>query len=138
MTALGTRKLTLTVDGTVRTAEVSAVRLVSAEADSDFVTFADADAGGLRAYTLTFTAVQDPAAGSLWDEVWTNAGDDVPFVLAPNGGPVGANAPTFTGTATITEPDGDLLGGEANKSNTARMTFECAWQCLAKPVRAFA
>src|SRR5688500_3317786 len=114
MAQLGTRKLTLTIDTVARTAEVSAVRLVSAEADSDFVTFADADAGGLRQYNLTFTAVQDPSAGSLWDEVWENTGNDVPFVLAPNGGPVGADKPTFTGTATITEPDGDLLGGEAN------------------------
>jgi hypothetical protein len=135
MAALGTRLLTLTIDGTAYTAQVSNVRITSAESDSDFVTFADAAAGGARAYTLAFTAVQDLATGSLWREVWDNAGDTVPFVIAPygNASPA-AGQGHITGSAVITEPDGDLVGGEANASTTARMVIECEWPCTAKPV----
>lgn len=135
---LGTRFLTLEVDGDSVTNQISNCRLVSAEGDSDFVTFEDAANGGLRKYTMSGTAVQDPSAGSLWDLMWTASGTDVAFELAPAGGPVGATKPTFVGNITISEPDGDLLGGEANKSNTARMTWEFAFECTAKPVRAFA
>lgn len=133
---LGTRLLQLTVDTVDRTAEVSNVRIVSGESDSDFVTFADAAAGGAREYRLAFTAVQDPETGTLWDEVWSNAGDTVPFVIKPTGSAAAsATEPWFTGSAVITEPDGDLLGGEANASTTARMTFEVEWVCTAKPTR---
>lgn len=136
MSALGTRLLTLEIDGTDFTAQVSNVRIVSGESDSDFVTFADAAAGGAREYKLAFTAVQDPAAGTLWDEVWTNAGDTVPFTIAPAGGAAPTvGTPHFEGSAVITEPDGDILGGEANASTTARFTFECEWVCTAKPTR---
>lgn len=137
MAALGTRLLTFEVDGNDFTAQVSNVRIVSGESDSDFVTFADAAAGGAREYRLEFTAVQDPETGSLWDEVWSNAGDTVPFTIAPVGGstPSPAN-PHFTGSAVISEPDGDLLGGEANASASARFTIECSWVCIAKPDKA--
>lgn len=136
MAALGTRLLTLEIDGTDFTAQVSNVRIVSGESDSDFVTFADAAAGGAREYRLAFTAVQDPEAGTLWDEVWTNAGDTVPFTIAPAGGASASpTTPHFEGSAVITEPDGDILGGEANSSTTARFTFECEWTCTAKPTR---
>lgn len=139
MAALGTRLLQLTIDGTDFTAQVSNVRLVSGESDADFVTFADAAAGGAREYRLEFTAVQDPAAGTLWDEVWSNAGDTVPFVIKPTGSAAAsAGEPWFTGSAVISEPDGDLLGGEANASTTARFTFEASWVCTAKPVRTVA
>ncbi|MDF1705065.1 MAG: hypothetical protein P1U38_09850 [Aeromicrobium sp.] len=137
MAALGTRLLTLTVNAVEFTAQVSNVRIVSGEADSDFVSFADAAAGGAREYKLAFTAVQDPATGTLWDKVWTGAGTTVPFILKPAGGdttPTPAQ-PHFTGNAVVTEPDGDLLGGEADASSSARFTFECEWTCTAKPVR---
>lgn len=136
MTALGTRNLTLTIDGVEHTAEVSNVRIVSGAADSEFTTFKEAKEGGKREYRLAFTAAQDPATGTLWDTIWTAAGETIPFVIAPNGGEDPTpTTPHFTGNATVTEPDGDLLGGEANSSNTARFTFEAEWVCTAKPVR---
>jgi hypothetical protein len=136
MTALGTRSLTLTIGGEDYTAQVSNCRITAGEADTDFVSFADAAAGGAREYKLAFTAVQDPATGTLWDKVWTAAGTTVAFIVKPAGGTTASpTQPHFTGNAVITEPDGDLLGGEADASSTARFTFECSWVCTAKPVR---
>lgn len=136
MAGFGTRKLTLSVDGADVTAEVSVGKITSNDAGSDFTTFADTAAGGRREYRLEFTAVQDDTTGSLWDQVWSHAGESVDFILDPRGG--GAPSPTnkqYTGTATITEPDGDFLGGEANSSTSARFTFSCAWVCDAKPAQ---
>ncbi|KRB73079.1 hypothetical protein ASE01_20095 [Nocardioides sp. Root190] len=134
MAAIGTRKLKLEIDGTNYTPQVSNVRITSGEADSDFVTFEDAANGGARDYALVITLVQDAAAGTLWREIFDSAGTDVPYTVMPygNAAPT-AGEPHFEGTATITEPDGDLLGGEANKSNTAKMTIEVTFPCTAKP-----
>lgn len=136
MAGLGTRLLKLTIDGDEVTAEVSKAVITSNDAGSDFTTFADAANGGAREYRLELTGVQDPVAGSLWDKVWTAAGDSVDFVLDPVGGgaPSPAN-PQFEGTVTITEPDGDFLGGAADSSTSARFTFDVAWVCDAKPTR---
>jgi hypothetical protein len=134
--ALGTRSLTISVGGTDFTSQVSNCRIVSGEADSDFVTFANAAAGGSRVYTLAFTAVQDPETASLWDKVWTAAGTTAAVIIRPNGGTTAsATEPHFTGNVVITEPDGDLLGGEANASTTARFTFDAEWEFTAKPTR---
>ncbi len=136
MAALGTRRLTLSVDGTEVAPEVSAATVASAETDSDFVSFAAAAAGGGRDYTLNLTMVQDAATGSLWDQIWSHAGEDVDVIVRPYGNAVAtATQPHFSGTVTIVEPDGDLLGGEADASNTARFTTEVEWPFLAKPLR---
>lgn len=136
MAALGTRALVLSIGGTDYTAQISKGVIGSAESDSDFVTFADAAAGGARDYTLDFIAVQDAASGTLWDKVWTVTGTTIAFILKPYGNATASVAqPHFAGNATITEPDGDLIGGEADSSTTARMTFECSWPCTAKPTR---
>lgn len=136
MTMLGTRSLTVTIDSEDYTAEVSNCRIVSGEADADFTTFADAAAGGAREYRLEFTAGQDVEADSLWDKMFTMAGDSVAVLIKPAGGTTATpTQPHFTGNVTITEPDGDMLGGEANASTSARFTFECSWVFAAKPVR---
>lgn len=136
MAGIGTRKLTLSVDGSDVTAEISKGVITSNDAGSDFTTFADTAAGGKREYRLEITAVQDAETGSLWDKVWTAAGSSVDFVLDPYGGgaPTPAN-PQYEGTCTITEPDGDFLGGEANSSTSARFVFSVAWVCDAKPTK---
>lgn len=136
MAAIGTRKLKLEIDGTEYTAQVSNVRLTSGESDSDFITFADAAAGGARDYALAITLAQDAATGTLWSEIFESAGTDVPYTVMPYGNAVAsAGEPHFEGTCTIAEPDGDLLGGEANKSNTAKMTIEVVFPCTGKPTR---
>lgn len=128
---LGTSSLTLTVGGVSRTADVSDCRIVSVRPDP-----ATRRWGQERAYRLRGTAAQDPSVGSLWDLVWDHVGTRVEVVLRPAGGSVtSATRPTFTGTVTIEEPEGDLLGGAASTSTGNRFTFEIDWPFVGKPVR---
>lgn len=136
MAAIGTRKLTLSIDGDDVTAEVSTATIATKESESDFVSFADAAAGGSREYSLKLTFVQDAASASLWDQVWSHAGDDIAVIVRPYGNSAAsAGEPHFTGTVTITEPDGDLLGGDADPSTSARFVTEVEWVFTAKPTR---
>jgi hypothetical protein len=136
MAALGTRTLVLSIAGTDYTAQVSKAVITSGEADSDFVTFSNAAAGGSREYRLEFTAVQDLATTTLWDKVWTAAGTTVAGILKPYGNATASvSQPHYTFNATVTEPDGDFIGGEADSSTSARMTFECSWVLDAKPTK---
>jgi len=132
-------KLFLGVGVTDFTAEVSNVALDASEKDSDFVSYAEANSGGARDYVLSLTIRMDTAAASLWYYVWSVAGTDVTYQFWPNGqNTVDPTTPTetypkFSGTLTISEPDGDLLGAEGNKSTTAVGTVAVKWQCTAKP-----
>jgi len=135
MAALGTRSLTLTIDSVDVTAEVSSAIITSKEASTDFVSFANAASGGSREYALKLKFVQDPTTTGLWDQIWSHAGETVACVLHPNGGTVDATHPVFTGNVIITEPDGDLLGGDADTSATQRWVTEVEWVYTAKPVR---
>jgi hypothetical protein len=136
------RHLVLIVDSAEYTDSVSTAKITSAETDSDFVSFEQAAAGGGRDYFLAMTLKQNTTAASLWDVIFTQGGEDLDFELWPNGMPVDtiptATQPQFTGTATVKDPDGDLLGGDADPSPSARQVTEVEWQCLAKPVRATA
>lgn len=139
MPDVGTRHAVLFVDAVEYTDSISTGTIRSAETDSDFVSFADAAAGGKRDYTLALVLKQNTDAASLWNIIWTQAGEDLPVELWPNGRPVDGIAtaaqPAFEGTCTVTDPDGDLLGGEANPSTSARQTTEVEWMFTAKPVR---
>jgi hypothetical protein len=136
MTALGTRSLKIKVGTTEYTATVSRVEITSAAADSDFVSFADAATGGAREYALEFTAVQDLETTTLWNYVWANPGTTVAVKVNPYGvATATATQPIYTGNVTIAEPDGTLVGGEANSSTTAKMTFDCRWVFTAKPTK---
>lgn len=136
MAQLGTRSLILTIGGTDYTAQVSRAFVGSRAADSDFVTFADAAAGGKREYYLAITAVQDLATATLWDKVWASAGTSIAVLVKPYGNATASlTQPHFSGNVTIVEPDGELIGGEANASTTARFTFEVEWIFDAKPTK---
>lgn len=136
MAGIGTRKLTVTINSVDYTAEVSKAEITSNDAGSDFTTFADAAAGGKREYRLEITAVQDADTASFWTEMFDNTGDTVPFVLMPYGNATPSVAePHFEGNCTITEPDGTMIGGEANSSTTARQTIDVAWVCDARPTK---
>ena len=144
MAALGTRAVVLEMATAAAptvfvdyTSAVATVKITSAESDSDFTTFADAAAGGAREYTLEVTLAQDLATAALWRKTFDAAGTDVPFKVWFNGKPSGGTPtvaqPVTTGTVQITEPDGDWIGGDADKSTTARFTTEVEWKLLAKP-----
>lgn len=132
---LGTRTLTIKIGTVDWTGQVSKAEITSNAADSDFVTYADAAAGGKREYRLEFTVAQDLQVGSLWDTVFSAPGTTVAFDLGPYGGVASLTAPHFTGNAIVSDPDGTFIGGEANASASARQTMDCVWVCTAKPAR---
>jgi len=144
MPALGTRLLKLKVGSTFYDSSVSNVRITADEKETDFVSFADAAAGGAREYKLALTLRQDTDATSLWYYAWNVSGTTVAVEIWPNG--QNSTAPTtptpafpkISGSVVITEPDGDFIGGEANKSVSSVFTSEVEWTFIAKPVMAIA
>jgi hypothetical protein len=139
MPDVNTRHVVLLVDDLDCSDSVSRAEVTSAESDSDFMSFAEAAAGGKRDYALALTLKQNTTAGTLWDIIWTQGGQDLPVEVWPNGKPVDeiptATQPRFTGTCTVKDPDGTILGGEASASTTARMTTEVEWLFTEKPTR---
>jgi hypothetical protein len=136
MAGVGTRLLKLEIDGEEVSAQVSRAVITTGEADSDFVTFAQAAAGGARQYNLEMTAVQDPTTDTVWDRVWSAAGSTVPCTLMLYGNETPSVAqPHYEFNAVIAEPDGDFIGGEADVSTTARMTIEVVWPLESKPTK---
>jgi hypothetical protein len=134
-TGLGTRALILSVEGVDYSDAVSSVSLNAADSDSDFLSFAEARAGGSRTYSLAMTLKQDVTSASLWRMIWDNAGDEVAVIIRPNGGTaISGSTPTFAGTAVVAEPDGTVLGGDASKSASARFVVDVAWEFTGKPI----
>lgn len=136
-TPLGTRSLKLKIGTVEYNMDVSNCTISSAESDADFTSFAAAAAGGARDYFLNFTATQDPAdATSIWSKMFDTPGTTAAVSINPYGGTTfSATNPGFQGNVTITEPDGDMLGGEANANPTARFTIELSWKFAAKPTK---
>jgi hypothetical protein len=135
---LGTRKLVLYVDSVDFSDSVSEVRITSGDKDSDFMSFAEALAGGAREYKLVMTLKQNTDAASLWSYAWAEAGTDVAVEVWPNGyngGVQSTTYPQYTGNVTVVEPDGDFLGGAARKSTTAQFTTQFSWTFTAKPTK---
>lgn len=136
MAALTARSLKITIDGTERYAEVFAATVEADDAEAGSVTFKEASEGGARAYTLAITMTQDMASDSLWTSIWDEAGSDVPVILMPYGNvAASATQPHFSMTASIREPNGTLMGGEADADPLTRFETEVEWPLLAKPVR---
>lgn len=132
---LGTRSLTLTVNGVSRTGDVSDCRIVSGELDKTKWSIGRS----IREYRLQGTAAQDPSAGSLWDLVWSNVDQVVEVDLRPAGGTVASSEqPWFSGMVTIVEPDGVLLGGQADPATGNRFVFDFDWPFTDKPIRVVA
>ena len=140
MAEWGTRSLVLRVAGADYSATVSKCRIRAGETDADFVSFAEAAAGGARKYRLVMTLKQDNASSALWFFAWAQAGQTVAYEVWPNGRPANGIAtptqPKFSGTVVVMEPDGDLIGGDADPSATKVFTSEFEWDCTAKPVLA--
>jgi hypothetical protein len=143
MRELGTRLMRVRIDAPntstdpfsqdQQTAQVSRVVVTSAEPDAEMTTFGDR-AAGARLYRLEFTAVQDVSTVSVWRTVWDHAGETVHVELYPEGTAPGSIASRFDMDAVIAEPDGEILGGDANPSPSARHRFSCSWPLQAKPV----
>jgi hypothetical protein len=136
-TPLGSRTLTVKIGTVSRTADVSNCRIVSKPTSSKFTSFADAAGGGARDYTLEFTATQDPGdATSLWNLMFSSPGSTAAVEIFPYGGTTASPTnPKITGQVIVTEPDGDMLGGEADSDTSARWTNDFVWKFLAKPAK---
>jgi hypothetical protein len=136
MAALTGRSLKISVGATDYEAQVFAATVEADDAESDNVTFAEAAAGGGRVYVLKITMTQDMAASTLWSKIWDAAGTDVTVLMKPYGNTsASASQPHFTMTATVSEPNGVLFGGEADASPTNRLQTEVEWKLAARPTR---
>lgn len=141
---VGTRKLVLEVEGTDFSDAVKTAIIKSRKADGGFGSFAEVRAGGPREYYLALTVKQDTDTATLFHFIWNNLGEEVDVEVWPHGdNPVTPGTPTtaypkYSGTTIVSEPDGDLLGGEANESPRARWQTEVEWVFTAKPTKATA
>lgn len=86
-------------------------------------------------YTVEITAGQDLTTQSLWYLMFTQTNTQVEVILKPYGND---DAPTedmpwVSTTAWVSEPSGDLVGGGAEASTTAKRTFAVSWVC-SRPV----
>lgn len=124
------KDLSLTFDGVEFNADGTQVVMDNEEGDTDTVTFAEVAAGGGRQWFFTITALGDYAAGTIWDLLWTNSGQTVPFVFKPYGNAAPSVAqPHFTGDATvIAKPP---VGGSAGEN----WTYEARLDIDGEPVR---
>lgn len=134
MAQLGTNKLKIKVGTTEYSATCSAVAITASDADSDFISYADAAVGGAIEWALEATCAQDLATGSLWRYLWDNPGTTVAVKVNPYGSTTATvTEPHYTGNVTVKVPSGTVIGGEVNTSTSARHTFEIRWVFTAKP-----
>jgi len=126
--------LTITIDSVEYKTHLTSIRLEQAEADSKFVTFADAAAGGSYEWTMTGSAAQDDAEDSFWNMVWDSTGTEVDFKIARAGNAVASAAqPHFTGTVKIgVKP---AIGGDAGEDVWA---FDFEWKVVGEVVKVIA
>ena len=123
--------LTVTIDSVEYKTHLTSIRLEQAEADSKFVTFADAAAGGSYEWTMSGSASQDDATDSFWNMVWDNTGTEVPFVLVRNGNAVAtATQPHFTGTVKIGAKP--AIGGDAGEDV---WSFDFEWKVVGEVIK---
>lgn len=100
------------------------------------MSFADAASGGGRDYFLEMTVAQDAVTTSLWNLAWASPGTEVDVLYRPYGNTTASTTqPHYSFTATVKEPDGDFIGGEADASTTAVNTVDLKWPLLAKPTK---
>lgn len=124
------KDLSLTIDGEEVNVEATSVTLENEEADTDAVTFAELGSGNPVQWFFTITAVADYGTGSLWTNLWDNAGSEVPFVFKPYGNSTATTAqPHFTGDAVIVSKP--PIGGTANEV----FTFEARLDVVDAPER---
>lgn len=136
MARVSKRHATFTVDGTEYRSECSKFEITVDELDTDFLTFADAEADAKK-FILAMTFAQDHAADSLWtlmNTTYSAATPEVDVLYRPYGNAVAtATQPHVEGTVRVTLPSGTWMGGEADASTTAVNTVEVEWEFIAAP-----
>lgn len=121
--------LTITVDAVDYKCHLTNVSLLNEEADNGLTTFCDVANGGARQWYLEGTAVADYQTDSFWSVLWTETGNELPFVFAPYGGASpSATTPHFTGTLKVgAKPP---IGGEAGSD----WSFDFRLEVVDEPV----
>lgn len=125
------KSLSITVDSTEYSMDLTSIVLQNEEADDDATTFADLDAGGAVQWFFEIEAVSDYSATSFWTFLWENAGDTgIAFVFKPYGNATPSTSqPHFTGTLNVgPQPP---VGGTANEV----FTFEARLDVNGAPTR---
>lgn len=125
VTRLTGAKLAIQIGDTEYKDNVTSWSFGNEDADSDVLTFADAEAGDIKDWTLTTGIVQSTDPDSLHMHVWDHEGESFTYVVAPHGNEIPSPAqPHFVGSGTMPTPP--ETGGEAGRRNTftTEVTFE--------------
>lgn len=135
MARIRPKLISLIVDDVDRSEEVKKAVITSGPSDADFQSYAASRRGGDRDYNLVMTIAQDPATGTLYDLIWTEPGTEVSGVYAPFGNeePM-VGKPHWPFIAEVREPDGDILGAEANSNYKEVAVVEVTWPLNERPV----
>ena len=125
------RLIALLIGGVDRSDEVSKFEVHSNPAESDFTSFLDARSGGAREYTAELTVAEDHDPGSLLSLVLDSSGAQALCVYQP----YGASAEVaYELTLIVSEPDGKLMGAEADESPTQVATVDLVWKATGRPM----
>lgn len=95
------KNITLTIDGDDYAPQVNMVELTLGDAPGGVQTFTEVRVNGEWALQLDGYVSQD--ADSLYRILFDNFGQELPFVINPAGGTIGADNPAFTGTLIVNE-----------------------------------
>lgn len=127
--------LTLGTPGSDYSADLISWSIENEEADSDVITFEDAENGGGRQFYLRGSAIQSTASDSFWAYVWENSGEtEVPYTIAPHGNAEpSATEPHFVGTLTIGPKP--TIGGEASTSKSSAFQFDFEFEIDGEPTK---
>lgn len=128
------RLMSLKINDTDVSDQLSNATVESADGDTDFLTFLAARQGGNKDYTFKATAGQDYTPGSVYRECWDNVGDTVPVIMAPYGNTAPSTTQPHIGFSVIISEPGTMAGGESSTSTSAAHTVEVEWKCTGRPV----
>jgi hypothetical protein len=113
----------ISIGGTDFTSSIASVSLdieVDEQETTPFGSTYRTRIGGLKNASVTFDFHQDFASGSVDETLFSNLGTDVAVVLKPTSGAVGADNPTYTFNALVTQtqPFASSVGDLATLSVT--------------------
>lgn len=127
----GNEGIVFKIGATEFSQDVKAVNLNNEDRDDSDVTFTEAAAGDVTVTSVTVSAIQSTAAGSLWRYLWDNPGEEVAVTYAPHGNAVvEADKPHFLMTVKLgPRPP---IGGEAKRAKD-RYPFDATFEVLDGP-----
>jgi hypothetical protein len=95
------RNITLTIDGVDYSPQVNMVELTLGDAPGGVQTFTEVRPDGEWAMQIDAYYSQD--GDSLNRLLFAEFGNEIPFVINPGGGTIGADNPAYTGTLIVNE-----------------------------------